>query len=125
MMRAPRLFNWHDLPRETVGNGFIDRCGFGGEGVIAVFNWVKPGYVPRPHQHEFEQLVLILEGECNYRVGDEVFACERGSMVRIPPHTMHCIEVTGNRAVLNLDVFAPVREDYAHLLEHQRPEWTE
>jgi len=124
-MRNPQIVNWADLPRETVGNGLIDRCGFGGSNSIAVFNWVQPGYVPRPHQHDFEQIVIILEGECNYHVGDEVFACKRGSMVRVPPNVMHCIEVTGTQTVLNLDIFAPVREDYAHLLEHQRAEWSE
>jgi hypothetical protein len=38
-------------------------------------------------------------------------------MIRVPPNTMHCIEVTGSETVLNLDIFAPIREDYAHLLK--------
>lgn len=112
------LFRWDDIQREHVRAG-VERAAFGGEGVICVFNWVSPGNDVRPHQHDFEQLALILEGECTYEVGGVVHRCGPGSMVRIPPLTMHHIEVTGDRTVLNLDVFAPVREDLGHLLDHQ------
>jgi len=116
-METLQPLNWNDQLRETVGNGFIERCGFGGTNSIAVFNWVKPGHEPHPHKHDFEQIVFILEGECNYHVDDRVFACRPGSMLRVPPNTMHYIEVTGNQTVLNLDIFAPIRPDYAHLLK--------
>ena len=84
---------------------------------------MEPGAELRPHEHDFEQVVMILEGECTYHVGGVPHACRRGSVIRVPPHTEHYIEVTGTETVLNLDIFAPVREDLRYLLDHQKAEW--
>ena len=58
-----------------------------------------------------------------FHVGDEVVEGGPGSMIRIPPHVMHYAEPVGDEVVLNLDVFAPLREDYKHLVEYQRAEF--
>lgn len=119
----PQLMNWHTLAREVLRPG-IERAGFGGEHVLVQLAWVQPGAERRPHQHDFEQLVIVLEGECDFHVGDVVHRCRAGSLLRVPPHTMHYIEVVGDQPVFEMDLFAPVRDDYAHLLDHQRAEWT-
>ena len=53
-------------------------------------------------------------------VGDEVLECGPGSMVRVPPDVIHYAEAVGDEVCLNLDVFAPVRVDYLHLVEYQK-----
>lgn len=121
-LRPPRLFNWNDLPREFVRQG-IERAGVGGKDLVCQFGWIEPGAALRPHSHDFEQLVMIIEGECLYHVGGVPHACRPGSVIRVPPHTEHYIEVTGTQTVLNLDIFAPVHPEYAHLLDHQKAEW--
>ena len=50
-----QMYNWNDLPREIVRKG-IERCGFRGEEVIVVMNWVAPSITVNPHRHTFEQL---------------------------------------------------------------------
>lgn len=120
---APRLMNWNDLPRESLRRG-IERAGFGGENVLCQFAWVSPGAERRPHSHEFEQLVIVLEGQCLFHVGGTAHRCGPGSLLRVPPLTEHYIEVLGDAPVFEIDIFAPVRADYAHLLDHQRDEWT-
>ncbi|QAA94222.1 cupin domain-containing protein [Pollutimonas thiosulfatoxidans] len=110
--------NWMDLVRENVREG-VERSGFQGDNAICVWNWIEPGNEVNPHSHTFEQLVLILEGTANYHVGDKVYRCRPGSVLRVPSHTEHYIEVVGNETVLNLDIFAPVRDDYTHLTEYQ------
>ena len=114
----PVLYNWNTLPRETVRPG-VERCAFRGENVISVMNWIEPGNEVRPHSHTFEQLVLILQGHARYHVGDEVFDCTPGSMLRVPAGQVHYIEVVGEETVLNMDLFSPVREDYLHLVRYQ------
>ncbi|MFA5487963.1 MAG: cupin domain-containing protein [Candidimonas sp.] len=118
-MTAPTvLYNWNDLPREKVRAG-VERCAFRGDNAITVFNWIEPGNEVRPHTHEFEQLVYILQGAANYHVGGKVFECRPGSMLRVPAGREHYIEVVGDQTVVNMDVFSPVRDDYAHLVEYQ------
>ena len=110
-------YNWNELPKDCPRHG-IERVAFKGESAMVVLNWIKPDMVPRPHSHPFEQLVLILQGRTRLHVGDQVLECEPGTMVRIPPDVMHHAEPVGDEVCLNLDVFAPPRADYQHLVRY-------
>ena len=112
-----QAFNWNELLREKVRPG-IERCGFRSDNAMLVLNWLHPGLEVRPHQHDFDQLVLCVQGTFLLHVGDEVVSMTPGSMVRVPPHTLHCAEPNSDEVALNLDVFAPVREDYLHLTRY-------
>ncbi|HUU34299.1 MAG TPA: cupin domain-containing protein [Vicinamibacterales bacterium] len=118
------MYNWNDLPREVVRKG-IERCGFRGEDVTVVMNWIAPDITVNPHQHDFEQLALCIQGTFNYHVGGQVFLMTPGSMLRVPPRTMHYVEPIGTETALNLDIFAPLRDDYQHLVHYQAAEFTE
>jgi quercetin dioxygenase-like cupin family protein len=117
-----KAFNWNELPRELVRKG-VERCGFRGQDVVVVMNWVEPDMAVSPHQHTFEQLALCIQGQFNYHVGDEVFLMTPGSMLRVPPNTMHYLEPVGQEVALNLDIFAPPRADYMHLVKYQEAEF--
>ena len=123
MTTMTTMYNWNELPREAVRQG-IERCGFRGENVVMVMNWIAPRIDVRPHQHDFEQLVVCVSGKFRYHVGDTFFDMTPGSMLRVPPHTMHHVEATGDEVALNLDVFAPIRDDYRHLAAYQDAEFT-
>ena len=62
---------------------------------------------------------ICIEGEFDYHVGDEVYHMTPGSMLRVPPGVMHYAQPTGKTVAKNLDVFAPIRDDYNHLVEYQ------
>ncbi len=117
-----RLYNWNDLPREVVRKG-VERVGFRGDQAICVMNWLTPGMDVFPHKHPFEQLVIIIQGRVRFHVGDEVVEGGPGSMIRIPPDVMHYAEPEGDEVVMNLDVFAPIREDYLHMVDYQKDEF--
>ncbi|KRB83519.1 cupin domain-containing protein [Noviherbaspirillum sp. Root189] len=118
-----KMYNWNSLPREVVRKG-VERCGFRGENAIVVMNWVEPDIKINPHTHDFEQLAICIEGRFNYHVGDQVFEMTPGSMLVVPPHTVHYVEPTSDEVALNLDVFSPVRDDYKHLVEYQTADAT-
>jgi hypothetical protein len=40
-------------------------------------------------------------------------------MVRVPPDVVHYAVPVGDEVCLNIDVFAPAREDYLHLVKYQ------
>lgn len=117
-----RLYNWNDLPREFVRKG-IERCGFRGEDVMLIMNWAEPEIQINPHKHDFEQIALCIQGRMKYHVGEETVLMTPGSMLRIPANTMHYAEPVGDETVLNLDIFAPLRPDYIHLVEYQADEF--
>lgn len=110
--------NLYELPRETVRRG-VERAAFRGENCMTVMNWLTPGMQVSPHKHDFEQLVIIVQGRVRFHVGDDVIEAGPGGAIRIPAGVLHHAEPIGDEVVLNLDVFAPIREDYLHLVEHQ------
>lgn len=118
-MAKVKLHNWNDLAKDSPRAG-IERVAFRGDNAMVVLNWIWPGMEPGPHSHPFEQLVFIVQGRTRLHVGDEVLECGPGSMIRVPPDVIHYAEAVGDEVCLNLDVFAPVRVDYLHLVEYQK-----
>lgn len=113
-----QFFNLYELPRETVRRG-VERVGFAGEQFTSVMNWLTPGMDLSPHSHTFEQVAIILQGRVKFHVGDEVFEAGPGCAIRIPAGVLHYAEPLGDEVALNLDIFAPQRADYAHLVAYQ------
>ena len=115
-MKAVR---WDDLPHEPVRPG-VRRCGFGTKDVLLVRNECEPGMDLRPHSHDFAQIAMITKGRAIYHVGEEANDVGPGSIMLIPAGVEHYIEPLGDEAVENIDVFAPARKDYLHLIEWMR-----
>ena len=66
------------------------------------------------HHHPHEQAGILLAGRLQLTIGDETRTVEAGSLFLIPPDVPHrAVAVDGPATVL--DVFSPVREDYAQL----------
>jgi quercetin dioxygenase-like cupin family protein len=114
-----RAYRWDELPKEAVRAG-VTRAGFRGDDVLLVMNWLQPGMQTNPHSHPCEQIVYVVQGKMRFVVGDQVIEAAAGSVIRVPPNVKHYGEPIGDEPVLNLDVFAPFREDYRHLVEYQQ-----
>jgi len=85
---------------------------------MLVMNELTPDMTINPHTHEdFDQIAYIVSGDALYHVGEEAFPVSAGSLLLIPAGQPHYIEPTGSGPVLNVDVFAPAREDLRHLLD--------
>ena len=57
-------------------------------------------------QASHDELVLIIEGECGFRVGDETRRVQAGDLIFIPQDTIHGPIIDNGRIAL-LSVFAP------------------
>jgi 4-hydroxy-2-oxoheptanedioate aldolase len=110
--------SWESLPAEKVRDG-VHRRGFGTSACLLVLNTCEPGMELRPHSHDFDQIALILSGHGRYHVGGVPHEVGPGSVLLVPAGAVHFMETT-DEVVENLDVFAPAREDYAHLTEWMR-----
>jgi len=112
-------YTWDEIPDEPVRPG-VRRRAFGTDDVMLVLNHCEPGMDVRPHSHDFDQIALITRGRAVYHIGDEPCEVGPGSVMLIPAGVQHYIEPTGDEIVENIDVFAPARGDYLHLLEWLR-----
>ena len=111
-----KAVHWEEIPDEAVRPG-VRRRGFGTEDVILVLNHCEPGMDLRPHSHEFDQIAMITKGHAIYHIGEEPNEVGPGSLMLIPAGVEHYIEPLGSESVENIDVFAPAREDYMHLVK--------
>jgi len=68
------------------------------------------------HDHPHEQGGMLIQGRLQLTIGEETRTVEAGSMFLIPPHVPHrAVAIDG--PVVVLDVFSPIREDYAELMD--------
>jgi hypothetical protein len=111
-----KAVKWEQIPDEEVRPG-VRRRGFGTPEVMLVMNECQPG-MERP------SALARLRPDRDDRVGHGDLPRRRHPQrgwTRIdhahPRRVEHYIEPTGSEPVMNLDVFAPAREDYMHLLE--------
>jgi quercetin dioxygenase-like cupin family protein len=83
-----------------------------GQSLMLSYLELERGAVVPMHRHPHEQGGIVLSGKAELTIGEEVFMAEEGSMYLIPANTLHKAVAIDGPAVL-LDVFSPVREDYA------------
>jgi len=66
------------------------------------------------HHHPHEQGGILVSGQMQLTIGEETRICEPGEMYLIPSDVPHRAVAVNGPAVV-LDVFSPVREDYAEI----------
>ena len=115
-----RSYAWADIPAHAPRAG-VQQRGFRGAHVLVTQNLVQPGVSPNRHSHPFEQLILVTQGTMRLHVGDQLLELGPNSIVRIPPGVEHWAEAPreGEVPFINYDIFAPLREDYLHLVAYQ------
>ncbi len=72
------------------------------------------------HSHPHEQGGMLIKGMLELTIGDETRRVEPGAMFLIPSGVPHKAVAVGGPVVV-LDVFSPVREDYAELANRYIP----
>ena len=91
-----------------------------GENVMLSYLEMDEGSEVPLHSHPHEQAGILLQGRMELTIGDETRVCEAGALFIVPPNVAHRARPVDGPAVV-LDVFAPVREDYAALFNKYIP----
>jgi quercetin dioxygenase-like cupin family protein len=69
---------------------------------------VPPGGGPPPHIHTNEdETFYVLEGECEFRLGDDVITAGVGDFVNVPRGKVHCFYNSGTRLARLILTFTP------------------
>jgi quercetin dioxygenase-like cupin family protein len=94
-----------------------------GKNLMLSYVEIDEGAVVSMHRHPHEQGGIVLRGRLELTIGNETRVLEPGEMYMIPPDTPHRATAVGGPAVA-MDVFSPVREDYAARMNRYIPEPT-
>ena len=122
--RTPRpatagFIDLNDFPPIEPVPGCRMRTPFGRNLMLSYLEMDDGAEVPL-HSHPHEQGGILLKGTLELTIGDETRRVESGAMFLIPPEVPHRAVAVGGPAVV-LDVFSPVREDYAELANRYIP----
>ena len=108
-MKTATHHRWSAIALEQI-NATIARQYITGDGVtVARFELTRGGIVPR-HQHENEQVSIVLSGALLFRIEGSETTVRAGEMMHIPGHVPHEVEVLEDTVAI--DVFSPVRQDW-------------
>ena len=118
-----KVYKRQDAPEYTLRPGIRTRA-IRSSNAFVLCAEMDPGVKPRPHSHDFDQLIIFTKGHLRFKLGDEVHEVGEGSMLRIPPGTEHCVvEVMGDETAASVEVFSPPREDYLYMVEYQKEQF--
>lgn len=120
--RNPLLYglavNWDELPEVTVRPG-VHRKLYSTDEVMIAWHRLEAGMDLNPHSHEdFDQLVYIAEGTCDYHVAGTPHRMTAGSLLLVPRGSSHHIVPIGGDCI-NIDIFCPPRADFLAELRAQ------
>lgn len=85
-----------------------------GQALQMTFIYMPPDSVVGWHSHPQESFVTVIQGGYEIWVGEENFKLEPGVACWVPANTPHRATV-GHEATVEIEVFAPPREDWAVL----------
>jgi len=89
--------------------GVTMRTFWGEEILLAVVDMAPNTVAPR-HRHTQEQAGIVLEGEIEFRIGNETKLLKAGEIYVIPADVEHSAR-SGTLRARALDIFSPVPED--------------
>jgi quercetin dioxygenase-like cupin family protein len=87
--------------------------GLHGEQMMMALNATLPGHSVPTHSHPHEQIGMVYRGRAILRIGDEEREVAPGDFYCIPAGVPHSDTTLGDEPFVMLDIFCPVREDFA------------
>jgi len=87
--------------------------GLHGERMMMVLNATLPGHSVPTHSHPHEQIGMVHSGRAILRIGDQEREVGPGDFYCIPADVPHSDTTLGDEPFVMLDIFHPIREDFA------------
>ncbi len=106
----PFFFDLSDLKPKQVIPGMQIRVA-SGEKIMLSYVDLEQGSEVKDHSHPHEQAGIVIQGEGDFRIGDERRQVKPGDMYLIPSQVIHRLLVTKGPMKV-LDIFSPPREEY-------------
>ena len=105
------VYRWDELEEEVVKPGVRRRIVAGNKIMLVVYR-IDPGEGISMHNHPHEQIGYIVEGEAEFEIGGEKTILRAGDIFHVPPNVPHAGKVIGDKPLLEIDIFHPIRENF-------------
>ncbi len=119
LIEVSLFINWNEIPVNEVAPGVRIKAPYGENLMISLLDMDEGAVVPL-HHHPHEQGGIMISGKMELTIGDETRTVTKDEAYLIGPNVPHRAVAVGGPA-LALDIFSPVREDYADLVNRYIP----
>jgi mannose-6-phosphate isomerase-like protein (cupin superfamily) len=75
-----------------------------GVGITILFVEAPPGRGPSLHQHPYEEVFIVQDGEGRFVAGDEERTVGAGEILIVPANTPHKFTAIGDRPLRQIDI---------------------
>jgi quercetin dioxygenase-like cupin family protein len=111
LRKAPKI-------RQMEGLETTILSGLHGEKMMMVLSATLPNHSVPVHSHPHEQIGMVYSGKAILRIGDEERIAKKGDFYCIPANVPHSDVCIGDKPLVMLDVFYPLREDFVQKLSN-------
>lgn len=101
------------LLRQMAGLETRVLTGLTGERMMMVLSATLPGHTVPIHTHPHEQIGMVYAGQAVLRIGEEERTVHQGDLYCIPANVPHGDTCVGDEPFVMLDVFYPIRDEFA------------
>lgn len=132
MPTKPYVVNVHELPKQSRFGGAMHETAVVMDHALLKFSWGRSGgpemsgrlAAPgKPDVHPWDQAIFLVSGRVEATLGENgehgTYVLEPGYIIYIPANMPHIGRVLGDEEAFGVDIFAPVREDYLDMAQHQ------
>ena len=111
------------LLRQMAGLETRVLTGLSDEQMMMVLSATLPGHTVPIHSHPHEQIGMVYAGQAVLRIGDEERTVKKGDFYCIPANIPHGDTCIGDEPFVMLDIFYPVREEFAANVRDRNQRW--
>jgi len=110
-----RVIHYRDVPLIELGPGSKSHI-VSAERITTSFVIAEPNIYFKPHRHEPEQIVIIIDGACDTILEGKLYHLEAGDVLIVPSNMEHGNYIS-DRGLRMIEVFSPPRQDLVAKLE--------
>lgn len=104
------VIHYPDLPPVELVKGSNSRLVSGEQSMISFLKMDANSYFA-PHRHPQEQIMIVLDGQCDEIIDGKRYTVKKGDVIILPPNIEHGAYI-GPQDVQVIDVFGYPRSDY-------------
>jgi len=106
---SQRVVRYRDVPPVELFPGAKSHL-VSAKNMTVSFITMSPNCYFGTHRHESEQVMIVVDGECDEIVGGKLYHLEKGDVLILPSNMEHGA-YTSDRVCKAIDVFSPPRKD--------------
>ena len=105
-----RIIHYPDVPLVEVAAGSRSHI-VPGQNALVSFLTMSPHSHFGVHQHEAEQIMIVVDGYCDEIIEGKLYRVGKGDVIVLPPNVAHGGYALDQPCVV-IDIFCPPRQDY-------------